>query len=342
MKILIIKLSAFGDIIHALPALNDLLGRPEVEAIHWLIDARYGFVADLLPASVTSHIVALKGQHGMRNGLAMARKLRGIGFDLVLDLQGLIKSGLMARAVGAPVYGFDRQQSPEWPNRWLVTPVAFHPKEQHVVQCYRRIAAAPFDGITVPDHPMGIQSPTIPLADHAIAAAQGILHRWQIPQPFILFHVGGSYPTKRLPEQQWRQLALALAKRHPIIILWGNDEEAQRARRIAAGIEGVTAASQRLAITTLAGILSLACGYIGPDSGVTHLAAAVGCPTVTLWGPTAPQRMGAQGASDRHVVAQSPCAPCFKRQCNHFICMPSLSTHAITTAFDAATKKGRG
>ncbi|MDX8409197.1 MAG: glycosyltransferase family 9 protein [Mariprofundales bacterium] len=342
MKILIIKLSAFGDIIHALPALDDLLQRPEVDAVHWLIDARYGFVADLLPAAVTSHIVALKGRDGLRNGWAMARKLRHIGFDLVLDLQGLIKSGLMARAIGAPVYGFDRQQSPEWPNRWLVTPVPFHSDEQHVVQCYRRIAAAAFDGTAAPHRPLDIQPPTIQLSEQAITAATAILEQWQIRAPFALLHVGGSYPTKRLPDDQWRQLASTLTKQHPVTILWGNNEEQQRAKRIATGIQGVTAAPQRLPIATLGGLLALACGYIGPDSGVTHLAAAVGCPTVTLWGPTPPWRMGAQGASDRHVIAQSPCAPCFKRQCSHFICMASLTTDAIITAFDAAQKKGRG
>ncbi|MDX8413121.1 MAG: glycosyltransferase family 9 protein [Mariprofundales bacterium] len=144
MKILIIKLSAFGDIIHALPALDDLLQRPEVDAVHWLIDARFAFVADLLPEGVIPHIVALKGRGGLRNGFAMAAWLRQQRFDVVLDLQGLIKSGVMARAIGAPTYGFDGAQSPEWPNRWLVTPVPFHRDDRHVVQCYRRIAAAPF------------------------------------------------------------------------------------------------------------------------------------------------------------------------------------------------------
>ncbi|MDQ6951058.1 MAG: glycosyltransferase family 9 protein [Mariprofundales bacterium] len=336
MKILIIKLSAFGDIIHALPALDDLLRRPEVREVHWLIDARFGFVAELLPPTVTCHIVALKGRHGLRNGIAMASALRQRKFDHILDLQGLIKSGLMARAIGAPVYGFDRQQSPEWPNRWLVTPVPFHPEERHVVQCYRRIAAAPFNGnggSGTPTPPLDYHAPTIQLQENAVVRAQQSLAEWQVATPFALFHVGGSYPTKRLPNAQWRQLAATIAEQQPVIILWGSAEEQQRAQAISEGLNQVMAAPKRLAITTLAGMLSLANGYIGPDSGVTHLAAAVHCPTVTLWGPTAPWRMGAQDPLHRHVVAQTPCAPCFQRHCDHFICMPALSPQEIITAF---------
>jgi len=63
MKVLIVKLSAFGDIIHCLPALDDLLLRPEVNEVHWLIDARYAFVGEIFPQQVQLHTVAMKGAH---------------------------------------------------------------------------------------------------------------------------------------------------------------------------------------------------------------------------------------------------------------------------------------
>jgi len=335
LRILIIKLSAFGDIIHALPALDDLINRPEVGEIHWLIDARFSFVTELMPPEVQCHTVALKGRDGLRHGIEIVKALRTIGFDLVLDLQGLIKSGIIARAIGSRVYGFDRHQSPEWPNRWLVTPAPFHPDERHVVQCYRRIAASPFAESAAPDIAIDYRPPTIRLSEQAQLQAQRILTDWHLTPPFALLHVGGSYPTKRLPDARWRQLAATIAEQQPVIILWGSDAEQQRAEGIAAGIATVQAAPERLEITALAGLLACANGYIGPDSGVTHLAAAVDCPTVTLWGPTTPWRMGAQGEHHRHVVATSPCAPCFKRQCDHFICMPALAIEEITSAFAA-------
>jgi len=337
MKILIIKLSAFGDMIHALPALHDLLQRPEVGEVHWLMDARFAFVADLLPAEVTTHIVALKGKGGLGNGWAMAARLRQQKFDVVLDLQGLIKSGLMARAIGAPCYGFDGAQSPEWPNRWLVTPVAFHAEDRHVVQCYRRIAAAIF--ATPCSDAMAYHPPEVAVTTAMVEEADRLRCQWKLPKRFALCHIGGSYATKRLPEATWRAVLTKLGLQQPMMVLWGSADEQRYAQRVAFGIEGAVVAEKRLSITTLAGLLDSACGYIGPDSGVTHLAAAVGCPTVTLWGPTAPWRMGAIGEHNIDVISQTDCSPCFKRSCHRFVCMPSLSPQTICTAFECVIKK---
>ncbi|RMH50570.1 MAG: lipopolysaccharide heptosyltransferase family protein [Zetaproteobacteria bacterium] len=334
MKLLIIKLSAFGDIIHALPALDDLLARPEVREIHWLIDARYGFVAELLPPEVRPHIVRMKGRGGWRRAWGCARALRAERFDGVLELQGLIKSGLMARAVGAPAWGFDRRQSPEWPNRLLVRPVAFHPEERHVVQCYRRIAAAPFCPAPdrVPEEPLPYRPPRLHGIDALRAAGEEVVRRWRLPRHFILCHIGGSYATKRLPDGGWRRLLPLLAARAPVVVLWGGREEQLRAEAVAQGITGVRAADERLPIAQLAGLLARSRGYVGPDSGVSHLASAVGCRTVTFWGPTAPQRMGALGTADRHVVSEVPCGPCFRRRCDRFVCLPSLDVERIAAA----------
>jgi len=338
MKVLIIKLSAFGDIIHALPALDDLLNRPEVDEVHWLMDARFAFVAGLLPSAVIPHIVTLKGKRGLRNGLAMASELRAHHFDCIVDLQGLIKSGVMARAIGAKTYGFDRRQSPEWPNRWLVNPVPFHAGDRHVVQCYRRIVAAPF-GEACSDA-MAYHPPVVALSDAMVAQADTLRRQWKLPERFVLCHIGGSYATKRLPEATWRQLLAKLGAEQPTVVLWGSGDEKNYANRVAADIKGVVAAAQCLQITTLAGLLHAASGYIGPDSGVTHLAAAVGCPTVTLWGPTAPDRMGAIGRYNIDIISKSSCSPCFKRSCNRFVCMPAIAAERIYAALVQSMHKG--
>jgi len=144
MKILIVRLSAFGDIIHCLPALHDLLTRPEVDEVHWLVDQRYRFVADILPKQVKVHAVALKGNRPLKSAWDVTAKLRKIGFDIVLDLQGLIKSAIISRLCGSPVYGFDKKFLREKPANLLIHNVTFQADERHVVQYYRRIAAAPF------------------------------------------------------------------------------------------------------------------------------------------------------------------------------------------------------
>jgi len=297
-------------------------------------------VADLLPATVTTHIVALKGKGGLRNGWVMASRLRQYRFDVVFDLQGLIKSGLMACAIGAPTYGFDRKQSPEGPNRWLVKPVPFHTDDRHVVQCYRRIVAAPFVAYPqTPSSAMAYRPPTVSISATMVAQADALRCQWNLPETFALCHIGGSYATKRLPEATWRALLTKLGLQQPTVVLWGSADEHDYAKRVTVNIDGVFAASECLPIATLAGLLHHACGYIGPDSGVTHLAAAAGCPTVTLWGPTAPWRMGAIGYQHYDIVANSSCAPCFKRSCDQFVCMPSMTAENIYTAFVQAIKK---
>lgn len=325
MKALVVKLSAFGDIIHALPALDDLLANPQIDAVHWLVDARYAFVTELFPQSVKVHIVALKGEHALRHAWKMIRELRREQFDLVFDLQGLIKSGIMAHAAGGACYGFDARESPEWPNRLLVRPVPFAAGERHVVQKYRRIVAAPFmqpDGTAIDYAPPAIHKHIEP--DPTLLRELGIDHA-----PFTLVHVGGGWQTKQLPLETWQELACAIAEQgQQCVLSWGTAQEAQLARTIA-GHTQACVLPERLSIARLCQLLVQASAAIGHDTGLLHLAAALGVPTVTVWGPSASWNAGAKGAQHRHVESDPACGPCFKRRCDNFICLPSLTAESI-------------
>ena len=338
MKALIVKLSAFGDIIHALPALDDLLARPEVSEVHWLVDARFAFVCDIFPPHVKVHKVALKGDKRIRHAWQMIQTLRQENFDMIFDLQGLIKSGIMAWGAAkkrCKIYGFDDAQSPEWPNRWFVSPVKFHPNETHVVPLYKHMIAAAFGD---PNKEQIYKAPHIHITDNMQQEGQQTLQDLGINTRFTLLHVGGSYITKRLPDTQWQQLAKRMQTQQTLLVLWGNQEEKQRAESIAKQGKHIIVAPKCYPLTTLAGILQQASAYLGQDTGVTHLAAACDCPTITLWGATAPWRMGALGALHRHITPQSDCSPCFNRQCDNFICMPSLNTEHIYHAWQEARR----
>ncbi len=333
MKILIVKLSAFGDIIHAMPALHDLMGRSEIDEIHWLLDSRFAFAAALFPESVKVHKVALKGSTPLRDAWSMIKALRKEQFDLILDLQGLIKSGIMARAIGSNVFGFDARQSPERPNRFFVQPVPFHGDDRHVVQLYRRIAAAPFVNGVERGRAMAYASPVVQVTEAMRQEGEEALSDNGISGTFSILHVGGSYPTKRIPDGQWPSIATGLSRVGQVLILWGNRDEQLRAEQVCSVSSSAITTKQMLSINAVAGLLERADAYIGQDTGVTHLAAAVGCPTVCLWGPTAPWRMGALGAEHRHVVAQVPCGPCFKRACDQFVCMPAIRPEHVVSAW---------
>ncbi len=331
MKVLIVKLSAFGDIIHALPAMEILRRRGVI--VHWLVDARYAFVTELFPADVVVHVVALKGERRLHHAMQAITALRQHAFDAVLDLQGLIKSGMMAKAVAqnAVVYGFDRKETPEWPNHWLVRPVPFHANERHVVQKYMRIAAAPFDA---PSDAIAYTPPKIVINSIQHTAAASIIESWQ-GTPHTILHVGGGWQTKRLEIQQWKESINGLVERGAKITLsWGNNDEFHRACRIADCYDLATVLPERLSIHALAGMLYAAQAVIGMDTGVLHLASSLGAPTITLWGPSASWNAAPQGETDGHVESNPTCGPCFQRHCERFICLPSIQPERIVDAWE--------
>ena len=334
MKILIVKLSAFGDIIHTLPALNDLLARPEVGEIHWLVDSRYAFVTDVFPPEVKVTAVALKGEHPVRSALEAIGKLKWEKFDAVIDLQGLIKAGVMARLIGSPVYGFDRRFIPEGPNRLFTHPVAFHPDETHVVQWYRRIATGPFTA--EPNQPPATALEYRPPHLHLPPAAENsaLIEELAVEKEgYTVLNMGGGYATKRLPDNTWQRIAIELARTGMTpLLLWGNSEEQERALKIADGSNNIRVMPRRLDTLSLCTLLLQSRALISADTGVLHLAAALGIRTVSFWGPTQPQTLGPLGENDRHIIAPVACINCRKRSCNDFICMPKITPEMVLTA----------
>ncbi|MDQ6966995.1 MAG: glycosyltransferase family 9 protein, partial [Mariprofundaceae bacterium] len=228
MKLLIVKLSAFGDIIHSLPALHDLLARPEVSEVHWLLDARYAFVAQTFPPLVKVHQVGLRGKSPVKSAWKTLRSLRGEHFNAVLDLQGLGKSAILAALCGSPVYGMDANHLRESISRLFLTPVPFHADERHVVQQYRRVATAPF-GKAFGDktEAMPYNPPQAVLNDSMRQTGTALLEHWKISDKrYIWLHTGGGWETKQLPLSSWQQLAGDLLSEDFVPILgWGNVQE---------------------------------------------------------------------------------------------------------------------
>ncbi len=345
MKILVVKLSAFGDIIHALPALNDLLARPEVAELHWLVDARYAFVTEVFPADVVVHTVALRGKQPVRSSWQAIRQLRAIGFDAIIDLQGLLKSALLARAAGAPVYGIDHAHLREKASRFLIQTVRFHTDEKHVVQQYRRVAAAPFtsNARQTPETALPYYPPRIELAQTNIDLDANLLTELKLTgKPYVLLHSAGGWATKQLPERTWLAIAenLIQSGKTPVFS-WGNTAEQLMAQRLATACNGF-ALPERLNMSALCTVLKGARAVVGADTGLLHLAAALNVPTLTFWGPSASWRsaplseasngdiIDPQGDRNWHIESNPACGPCFKRRCDRFICMDAIDPESIT------------
>ncbi len=331
MKVLIIKLSAFGDIIHALPALDDLLTKPEVDEIHWLVDQRFEFVTALFPESVHVHTIAMKGERPVRAIWESIKQLRRERFDIVFDLQGLIKSSLMAALTGAKVYGFDRQEIREKPAAWLEESVPFHADDRHIVQQCRRVATGPWQSGRRPQKAIAYRPPCVRqnLPDVPLPPELETLDI-----PWVILNLGGSWETKQLADSTWQEIANGIEQRGAhALICWGNDDERKKALRIAAKTNAIPF-PERLDILPLCTLLRRSTAVITTDTGILHLASALGTPTVSFWGVTPSWRNGAFAEYDLQIESNPECGPCIKRTCANFICMDMIRAETILEKLD--------
>jgi len=324
VKVLIVKLSAFGDIIHALPALDDVLARPDVEEVHWLVDTRFAFVTEVLPSEVMVHHIALKGKHPVREVRRVVQALRAEKFDIALDFQGLIKSAVLARLICPKVYGFDKQVIREKPASWLETSMPAHSDEINIVQQVRRVAQSPWSTEQDINKAIAYVPPQI-YRQFDMPLPQGLAEQ----KHWVVFNLGGSFATKELPDQTWLQVGQALKEKgYTIVFCWGNAKEEAKAKQLnEAGLGFVL--PKRLSTPELCVFFQQSFAVIAADTGILHLAAAVGTPTISFWGPTPRKRNAPHGELDFHVESNPDCGPCIQKTCDNFICMDMIQAKAI-------------
>ncbi len=334
MRILIVKLSSFGDVVHAMPAISDLAAlRPDVE-IDWLVEEGFASIAALHPAVGQVFTVADRrlrwpptrwpALFAARNGLR--RELQAHHYDLVIDLQGLLKSIATARLAVAPVAGYDADSIREpAASRFYDRTVAV-PRDLHAVERNRRLLAAALHY----ELPTGRGSFGLPNSDDRRAG---------LPARYAILLHSASWPSKLWPEANWRRLVGHLAGQGlPAVLPWGNDEEKARAGRIAAAGNAVVL-EDRLGGAELAAVVGGAACAIGLDSGLMHLATALGVPGVWLFGPTDPGLTGPYGEGQAVIQSTNPAAPCRTRDCAHAAggrsCMDVVDFERVAEAVDA-------
>ena len=304
MRVLIVKTSSLGDLIHTFPALTDAArAHPDLE-FHWLVEEAFHEVPWMHPAVSCTTLIALRRWRraplaAFKSGeiQALRRRLRRTDYDLVIDAQGLLKSALPARWAGAPVAGFDRRSARE------PLAAAFYqqrlevPRRLHAIERLRRLFAQALD-YPLPDTP----------PDYGLAPPAAPRER-----TLIFFHAT-TWPSKHWPPAFWTELARR-AERAGYLVCWpwGNEEERRQAHWLQA--RGGGEVLPRLSLTELEAQLGRAAGVVGVDTGLAHLAAALGTPAVTLYGPTDPRRTGTLGRHQRRLGVHYPCAPCLERRC---------------------------
>ncbi|MBY0577048.1 MAG: lipopolysaccharide heptosyltransferase I [Gallionellaceae bacterium] len=317
MKILVVKLSSLGDILHLFPAISDLRRRfPEAE-IHWLAEPAFAEVAGwhvavgkVIAVPLRAHKKAWWRLPALLGGLR--RQLRAEHYDIVLDAQGLLKSALLALLTGAPVTGFAAGSAREPLAALFYRNAVKAPDGLHVIDKNRRLVAGIFGASISQPVDFGLAEFRRERMQAALPAALGEI----AGQPYVVLLHGTTWSSKYWPEAAWAELACLLARHGWRCVLpWGNEDERLRAQRLQAAGGGKATVLPRLSLTGLMGVLLHARAFVSVESGIGHLAAALDVPGLMLHGPTDPDYSGILGKPCRHIVGGLDCSPCFKRDC---------------------------
>jgi len=310
-RFLLVRLGAFGDIVHAIPVAA-ALGRAFPSAqIDWLVSAKHRELLDLVP--IINRRLAIKDRGETGGGIPLVtaiRELRRSRYDVAFDLQGLLKSAALARLSGAQrVVGFSSGYLRERLARPFYTDVydpggggMYDPRERsHVVQMNLGLLTTIGVAVAPPEFP-------IERVDTEIARAM----RERAGNRYALVNPGAAWPNKRWPAARYGAVARAIAERHGLktIVSWGPGEE-PLAQEVVRESSGAALLSPRTSIVDLLALIRGATLMISGDTGPTHLAAALGTPIVGIYGPTRPSRNGPWAPADITISRDSVC------QCHH-------------------------
>lgn len=298
MKILIVKTSSLGDLIHMLPALSDAQQAVPGLQVNWLAEAPFADIPRWHPA--VQQVIAIAMRRWRRawrsrqtwQEVAAARaQLRAQPYDAVIDSQGLLKSALWSVQARGPRIGYDRRSAREPLAAWGYQRHCHVPRGQHAIVRNRQLLALAL-GYALPDGgpDYGLQglAQRLPALDIALPARS------------VLGLHGTSREDKLWPTERWIALAQSLqAQGRHLLLPWGNEAEQTRAHAIAAHSPAAQVLP-RLGLNALAQVIAAADAVVGVDTGLLHLAAALGKPGLALYTATPPALTGA--ISDRRAA----------------------------------------
>jgi heptosyltransferase I len=318
-RILIVKLSSFGDVLHALPTLESLRDLYPQARLTWLVEEAFAPLLQGHPALDEVWVAPrlrpaqlFSGAHRALLG-GLRRRLRSQTFDLVIDLQGLLKSALWVALARSPrKVGYDRTR--EWSYRVLTERVPPYDREAHAVARYFNLAHHLGAPAAPPRFRLGL-TPTTDLG-----------HLVSPDRPLAVLHPGARWPTKLWPAPSWARLGDWLCRDRGFqVAVTGSPADRDLAAQITGQMrEKALNLAGRTSLAELAGLLTKARLAVTADTGPMHLAAALGTPVVAVFGPTAPWRTGPFGEGHQMVRLAIPCSPCFKRQCPEPRCLTEL------------------
>lgn len=324
MNILIVRLGALGDVLHAIPAAAALREAFPGARIDWLVEARHRELVDLVTVVNRAVVLRCSSPAGWS---AAVRDLRQVRYDAALDFQGLLKSAVLARASGAArVIGFSIWHLREKTARPFYSEAGVDDGRhgRHVI--YKNLGLLRSLGVTTER----VEFPLAAIDSAAVAAVRSAVS----DRPYALVNPGAAWPNKRWPPARFGEVAAFLRQVRGLVsvVLWGPGEEAL-ARAV---VDASTGAARLAPPTTIADLLALsreAALMVSGDTGPLHIAAAAGTPAVAIFGPTDPQRNGPWSDADVVVSRYDTCGCHYDRACHERAwCLDAVPVSEVAAA----------
>lgn len=299
MRVLIVKTSSMGDVLHTLPALTDAIQAIPGIRFDWAVEEGFAqiptwhvAVDQVIPVAIRRWRKAWFSAPIKAERQAFRQKIQAQQYDAIIDAQGLVKSAaLVTRLARGIKHGMDWSTARE-PLASLFYNRRHHiAKQQHAVERSRELFAKSLGYVK-------------PEAQGDYAIAQHFLNlQERHPAPYVIFLHATTRDDKHWPESHWRALVEQMQESGLQIKLpWGAEHERQRAERIAAGLNHVEVLP-KLSLADVAAELAGAQAIVSVDTGLSHLTAALDRPNITLFGPTDPGLIGGYGKNQQQYVS---------------------------------------
>lgn len=299
MKILIIKLTSMGDLMHAFPALTDATQNLQDISFDWVVDESFSEVPLWHPA--VKNICTTAHRRWRKNIIKsyragefnkFYRQLNDKHYDVVVDFQSNLKSAFVSWLRKTPVHGYDKASCREKPAHWAYQTHYKIDKNQHAIERQRELLAKV----------LNYEQPDT-TADYGVDLSRCQKPELQLPEKYLVFVHNASWPTKLWPVPYWQQLIeKATQQGYSVLLPCGNASELQRAQAISAN-HPMAIALPKMCLNEMAAIMAGAKAAVCSDTGLAHMAAVTATPAITLYAVTDTQLIGTTGQNQQHIIA---------------------------------------